>query len=69
MNSAWKKLSLVGEIQYLEIVSAEILPFSKGLEEHGIKVIECVPHIMETHEHNEQYLKTKAERLGHTLDG
>ena len=42
MNSAWKKLSLVGEIQYLEIVSAEILPFSKGLEEHSKKHIHYI---------------------------
>lgn len=38
-----------------------------GLTQHGIGVRECVPHIMESHEHNEDYLKTKAERLGHKL--
>jgi GTP cyclohydrolase II len=36
-----------------------------GLEDCGIKVSECVPHIMQSNEHNEQYLKTKQDRLGH----
>jgi GTP cyclohydrolase II len=37
-----------------------------GLEECEITVTECVSHIMESNEHNEQYLKTKSDRLGHT---
>ncbi|PIR37376.1 MAG: GTP cyclohydrolase [Alphaproteobacteria bacterium CG11_big_fil_rev_8_21_14_0_20_39_49] len=40
---------------------------AKGLEECGIKVIKCVPHIMETNKHNESYIKTKSERLGHKI--
>ena len=40
---------------------------AKGLEECGIKVTECVPHIMEANIHNEKYLKTKSERLGHKM--
>jgi GTP cyclohydrolase II len=40
-----------------------------GLEEYGIKVIECVPHIMEKNVHNERYLKTKSDRLGHNMGG
>jgi GTP cyclohydrolase II len=40
---------------------------AKGLETYGIKVIECVPHVMQPHEHNSAYLKTKANRLGHNL--
>lgn len=40
---------------------------AKGLEECGITVTECVPHIMATNQHNETYLKTKANRLGHNL--
>lgn len=36
-----------------------------GLEEHGIKVIECVPHVMESNVHNKAYLQTKVDRLGH----
>lgn len=40
---------------------------AKGLEEYGIKVSACVPHIMPSHEHNEAYLQTKATRLGHVL--
>lgn len=40
---------------------------AKGLEEHGIKVIDCVPHIMQPHQHNKTYLETKATRLGHIL--
>lgn len=40
---------------------------STGLEEHGIKVISCVPHIMESNKHNEGYLQTKANKMGHKL--
>ena len=40
---------------------------SKGLESYGIEVAECVPHIIEAHQFNDQYLKTKATRLGHKL--
>lgn len=42
---------------------------ASGLEEQGIKVRACIPHIMESNKHNEEYLKTKAERLGHNLFG
>lgn len=41
---------------------------AKGLTDYGIDVVKTVPHIMEAHEHNEHYLKTKAERLGHNFD-
>jgi GTP cyclohydrolase II len=41
---------------------------SSALEDCGIKVIECVPHIMPTNKHNEQYLKTKSDRFGHRMN-
>lgn len=37
----------------------------KGLEEERIKVTERVDHVMQAHEHNDQYLQTKFSRLGH----
>jgi len=37
----------------------------RGLEQCGIRVIERVPHIFPSNEHNTQYLVTKARRLGH----
>ncbi len=40
---------------------------ARGLEECGITVSACVPHVMEANQHNETYLKTKASRLGHRL--
>lgn len=40
---------------------------AKGLKEHGIHVVKCVPHIMRAHKHNKAYLQTKASRLGHNL--
>lgn len=40
---------------------------SEGLEACGIDVVECVSHTMEPHQHNKEYLKTKAARLGHRL--
>ncbi len=39
-----------------------------GVEEYGIKVSERVPLIIDSHEHNETYMKTKSTKLGHHLD-
>lgn len=39
-----------------------------GLEEHGIKVTERIPHIMEPTVDNIDYLQTKAEKSGHLLE-
>jgi GTP cyclohydrolase II len=36
-----------------------------GLEQCGIRVIERVPHIFPSNQHNTQYLVTKARRFGH----
>jgi GTP cyclohydrolase II len=38
------------------------------LKEHGIKVTDRVPHIMEPNEHNRFYLETKAAKSGHMID-
>ena len=38
-----------------------------GLESMGINVVEQVSHQVESHEHNESYLRTKAQRMGHKL--
>ena len=38
-----------------------------GLEGYGLEIVENVPIEIEMNEHNEQYLKTKKERMGHTL--
>lgn len=40
---------------------------AKSLEEYHINVAEIVPHIMETNEYNDNYIKTKASRLGHVF--
>ncbi|ONF96489.1 GTP cyclohydrolase II [Sphingomonas jeddahensis] len=39
----------------------------QGLEAHGIRVAERVPHFLPTNKHNEQYLATKRDRTGHQL--
>lgn len=39
-----------------------------GLKALGINVIEQVPHQVKIHKHNQSYLQTKAERMGHLLD-
>lgn len=39
----------------------------RQLEEHGVRVVERVPHVMEIHDHNAEYLKTKAYRQGHFI--
>ena len=36
-----------------------------ALEKLGIRVSERVPHVVGAHAHNEAYLKTKAEKMGH----
>jgi len=36
-----------------------------GLESFGIEVVERVPHAVPAGDHNEKYLATKADRLGH----
>ena len=38
------------------------------LMEHGINVVDRVPHIMEPNEHNLFYLETKAAKSGHMID-
>ncbi|MBP7507929.1 MAG: bifunctional 3,4-dihydroxy-2-butanone-4-phosphate synthase/GTP cyclohydrolase II [Prolixibacteraceae bacterium] len=38
-----------------------------GLEGYGLKVIENIPIEVEPNEHNEFYLKTKRDRMGHIL--
>lgn len=41
---------------------------ASGLEDSGIKVVKCVPHVVESNEFNEGYLKTKKDRLGHLFE-
>lgn len=37
------------------------------LSRHGVDVVERVPHVFPANGHNENYLRTKAERAGHIL--
>lgn len=39
-----------------------------GLEGYGLKISERIPIVIPPHEHNEFYLSTKKQRLGHMLD-
>jgi 3,4-dihydroxy 2-butanone 4-phosphate synthase/GTP cyclohydrolase II len=39
-----------------------------GLEGYGLSVVEIVPLVAPANEHNERYLRTKSEKLGHDLD-
>jgi GTP cyclohydrolase II len=58
-------------LEHLGVHTIRLLPNNpkkaKGLEEYGVRVESCVPHIMQVHQHNEAYLETKAKRLGHVL--
>jgi len=38
-----------------------------GLEGYGLEIVERVPIIVGHHEHNERYLSTKKEKMGHLL--
>lgn len=38
-----------------------------GLEAYGLEIVERVPIVLEPGEHNQYYLQTKKERLGHLL--
>jgi 3,4-dihydroxy 2-butanone 4-phosphate synthase/GTP cyclohydrolase II len=39
-----------------------------GVEGIGLEVVEQVPIKIDSNPHNERYLKTKKEKLGHLLD-
>jgi 3,4-dihydroxy 2-butanone 4-phosphate synthase/GTP cyclohydrolase II len=39
-----------------------------GLEGYGLSVVEIIPLVTPANEHNEKYLRTKSEKLGHDLD-
>ena len=36
-----------------------------GLNGHGIKIVDRVPIIMDTNEHNKRYFETKKDKMGH----
>ena len=38
-----------------------------GLIGYGLEIIENVPREIESNEHNELYLKTKRDKMGHVL--
>jgi GTP cyclohydrolase II len=40
----------------------------RGLEQHGIRVVGRIPHVMPPNAHNRFYLETKAARSGHYID-
>ena len=40
-----------------------------GLESYGLHITERVPVVTESNEHNEQYLQTKQEKMGHIFGG
>ncbi|MFM8352291.1 MAG: bifunctional 3,4-dihydroxy-2-butanone-4-phosphate synthase/GTP cyclohydrolase II, partial [Actinomycetales bacterium] len=40
-----------------------------GLEGYGLSIVDRVPLIVDPNDHNEHYLMTKAQRMGHDLTG
>jgi 3,4-dihydroxy 2-butanone 4-phosphate synthase/GTP cyclohydrolase II len=41
----------------------------RGLEGHGLEVVERVPIVIQPNPHNARYLATKRDKLGHLLEG
>ncbi|MBO4752584.1 MAG: bifunctional 3,4-dihydroxy-2-butanone-4-phosphate synthase/GTP cyclohydrolase II [Bacteroidales bacterium] len=39
-----------------------------GLEGYGLQIVETVPIVIKPNEHNQRYLKTKQDRMGHSLN-
>ena len=39
----------------------------KGLEGYGIRIVERVPIIVETNEHDARYMATKRDKMGHLI--
>jgi 3,4-dihydroxy 2-butanone 4-phosphate synthase/GTP cyclohydrolase II len=40
----------------------------RGLEEHGLSVVECIPLLTAPTAENVRYLSAKREKMGHLLD-
>ena len=40
----------------------------KGLEAYGLHIVENIPLEIEPNEHNEFYLETKRQKMGHSLE-
>jgi 3,4-dihydroxy 2-butanone 4-phosphate synthase/GTP cyclohydrolase II len=38
-----------------------------GLEGYGIEIVDTVPIVIDANAHNQRYLRTKQERMGHQL--
>jgi GTP cyclohydrolase II len=58
-------------LRYFGITKVKLLTNNpkkiESLQEHGIKVVERIPLIVEPTEYNGKYLKTKKEKMGHKL--
>ena len=39
-----------------------------GIEGYGLSIVDSVPLVIEPNDHNAHYLRTKAVRMGHTLE-
>jgi 3,4-dihydroxy 2-butanone 4-phosphate synthase/GTP cyclohydrolase II len=40
-----------------------------GLIGYGLEIVENIPLEIQSNEHNELYLKTKRDKMGHSLNG
>ena len=52
-------------LEIVENVPIEITP--NEYNEYGLEIVENVPIEITPNEYNERYLKTKRDRMGHTL--
>jgi len=59
-------------LRYLNVTKLRLMTNNPkkrvGLEGYGLEIVDTVPLNVEANPHNEHYLKTKRDKMGHTLD-
>ena len=58
-------------LRYLNITRLRLISNNPrkraGLMGYGIEIVDCIPINVKSNPHNEKYLKTKRDKLGHRI--